>query len=142
MLEGSPSKDPSSTGPEREERESRAVADMPMEEVSKKDDVDEGGVGALRFNWRSKKELMTESDEELKENFDSIKSRLRPRNPVNYNQVSARKPPVTPRKGLEVKHESVKRKINMESRQGNWSSWYWYHKSNIIFTKLISLLIP
>ena len=122
---------------------------MPMEEVSKKDDVDEGGVGALRFNWRSKKELMTESDEELKENFDSIKSRLRPRIPVNYNQFSARKPPVTPgrgpitpRKGLEVKPESVKRKINMESRQGSWSSWYWYHKSNIIFTKLISFLIP
>ena len=44
----------------------------------------------------------SESDEEVKENYESIKSRLRPRYPVNYS-------------------DSVKRKLNEEGRQGIWS---------------------
>lgn len=125
----SPLKDPSSTRTEREDVGLETQAETNPMEVSGNDiNVEEdvkGQVEALKLNWRSKKEQsMTESDEEVKENFESIKSRLRPRYPVNYSQVSARKPPVTPSRGTrtpkkvgEIKHDSVKRKLNEESRQ-------------------------
>ena len=72
------------------------------------------------------------SHDDQKINFENIKSRLRPRNPVNYNQVIVhsspstpiRERPNTPGKIVEYKEvgaKSAKRKINEESKRGIWS---------------------
>jgi len=69
-----------------------------------------------------------ESHDDQKISFDDIKSRLRPRNPINYNQVIVHGSPSTPVrvktktprkivKNQEVKHNSVKRKITDESKK-------------------------
>ena len=72
--------------------------------------------------WRDPKQdqSLNESDDDQSRNRDDIRSRLRPRNQVNYNQV--KNSPVTPSR-IKTKTprkivESVKRKIKDETKQG------------------------
>ena len=82
---------------------------------------------------------LTESQDDQIVNFDNIKSRLRPRNPVNYNQVIVHSSPSTPGRenpntpGRGAGAKSVKRKINEESKRGNWSIF--------LFCKMFSVIL-
>ena len=84
----------------------------------------DGKVEELKKNWRDQKQdqSLNESDEDQRRGEADIRSRLRPRNPVNYNQVNIHNSPVTPSR-VKTKTprkiaESVKRKIKDETKQG------------------------
>ena len=93
-------------------------------------EVEAGGDGKaeeLKNNWRDQKQdqSLNESDDDQMRNLDNIRSRLRPRNPVNYNQVNNPNSPLTPSR-VKTKTpskiaESVKRKIKEETKQGSWA---------------------
>ena len=98
-----------------------------VEEVEAGDGPEVGEVEELKNNWRDQKQdqSLNESDDDQMRNLDNIRSRLRPRNPVNYNQVNIHNSPLTPSR-VKTKTpskiaESVKRKIKDETKQGSWA---------------------
>ena len=87
---------------------------------------DGGEAEELKNNWRDQKQdqSLNESDDDQRRSLEDIRSRLRPRNPVNYNQVNIHNSPLTPSR---VKTKTprkiagpVKRKIKEETKQGSW----------------------
>ena len=120
----------SKTQPEPENGVPGTLSEQNMKEVSV--NVEAAPLAEDLKSWQDKKDQSSsEGDEEGKENFENIRSRLRPRTQMNYFQNSTRSP-VTPsrirtkiQRNIEeiknVPHNSVKRKINDESKQGNWS---------------------
>ena len=59
---------------------------------------------------------LTESQDDQIVNFDNIKSRLRPRNPVNYNQVIVHSSPSTPGRQFRLLPENKRRRRASESQ--------------------------
>ena len=121
----------SKTQPEPENGVPSTLSEQNMKEVSV--NVEAAPLAEDPKSWQDKKDQSSSEgdEEERKENFENIRSRLRPRTQMNYFQNSTRSP-VTPsrirtniQRNIEeiknVKHNSVKRKINDESKQGNWS---------------------
>ena len=89
---------------------------------------DGGKAEELKNNWRDQKQdqSLNESDDDQWRNLEDIRSRLRPRNPVNYNQVNIHHSPL-PLTPSRVKTKTprkidgpVKRKIKEETKQGSW----------------------
>ena len=102
----------------------------------------DGKVEELKNNWRDQKQdqSLNESDEDQRRGQADIRSRLRPRNPVNYNQVNIHNSPVTPSR-VKTKTprkiaESVKRKIKDETKQGRWSMLFILSPINLRYKSL------
>merc|ERR1719213_282438 len=93
----------------------------PKSEEKVEAETEAGGDGKaeeLKNNWRDQKhdQSVNESDDDQGRNLNDIRSRLRPRNPVNYNQVNVQSSPVTPSrvKTKTPRKVALKRKLKDE----------------------------